>query len=192
MLKERERVMRQTEEKVQVRAASLARRDNKLNPNFRIAWALGWTAWFFGTVATFCNAMAHLDTSMRRPAGWIFLVGFASWGVFWLLVGQFAARRAMLEPEPMPPDEATDLAKAYTAEREWRAWVFYLMSLMAVVLGIALGLLLTGGMTRATIWVGAGGGSLIGIMGGIFGTLADVRRARLRRRYQDLAKPAES
>jgi len=42
-----------------------------------------------------------------------------------------------------------------------------------------------------SIWVGAGRGTLIGILGGVFGIYADVNRARIRRLPQDLNPPCE-
>ncbi len=44
---------------------------------------------------------------------------------------------------------------------------------------------------NAAIWIGAGGGGLLGVAGGVFGVIADLRRARINRRYRELtSQPA--
>jgi hypothetical protein len=90
-----------------------------------------------------------------------------------------------------------ELAGGYESLRRLKIWGWFIVSTMAMLAMSLPPVLLAWdpeGWLTAAIWVGAGGGAFVGLLGGVFGGTADVRRTRLNRLYQDLAEdqPASS
>jgi hypothetical protein len=162
------------------RSASLVRRD-LLPAEFRVGWIAITALWGL----LFCVSVAGLAVAVSKPAQWWLLVfNLAAGGELWLL--HWAMRRSLIEPEPASPGDSEELR----AEREsfhrfkLHGWLGVAASTMLVFSLPSLLLIWYGEAALAwAIGIGAGGGTLIGIGGGVFGTLASIRRAKINRLY---------
>lgn len=165
-----------------VRSASLVRRD-VLPRDLRVAWIAIVVLWGL----LLCTSVLGLVLAVSELARW-WLLSFhvAAGAELWLL--HWAMRRSLIEPEPTEPLE-NDLIRA---ERDsfhrlkLNAW-FILAAVVMLIFSIPPLLLIWYG-NEALMWaiaIGAGGGTLAGIGGGIFGTIASVKRAKINRLYLD-------
>lgn len=161
-----------------VRSASLVRRD-VLPPDLRIAWIATLVLWGL----LLCTSVLGLILAISELAQWWLLFFHVAAGAeLWLL--HWAMRRSLIEPEPTSPHE-NDLIRT---EREsfhrlkLNAWLI-LAAIVMLIFSVPPLLLIWYG-NDALMWaiaIGAGGGTLAGIGGGIFGTIASIKRARINR-----------
>lgn len=167
------------------RAATLQRRD--LEPaSLRAARKVAWGGWLALVAATL----------------WAFATGEQGWELAWLLIfpltgggwlawGAYCGRLAMLEPEPIDVSASPELAQGYADFRNFKLWGWFTLSVLAMLAFCTTTLLLAldaSGLLTTAIWIGAGGGSMVGVLGGVFGVRADLYRTRLHRLYQDLSR----
>jgi hypothetical protein len=163
------------------RAASLVRRDT-LPATLRALLIAAWLVWSGLTLAT----VAILVRS-EAPQWWLLL--FALFGAVELLLGGWFARSSALEPEPLDPAGSPDLQAAYAGLRRLKQGGWVAGTAVGMVLFTVVPLLMAwnaAGNLVVAIWIGAGGGSLLGSAGAIVGVIADVQRARINRRYHEL------
>ena len=169
-----------------LRSASLVRRD-LLPPALRFGWiALGaFWALLLGVAA------AGLVFAAVRPPQW-WLLGFNLAAGFELWILHWAMRRSLVEPEPAAPSDSEVLRREHESFRRLKlnAW-FWLAAAVMLIFSLPPLLLIwygDGALTWAIV-IGAGGGTLTGIGGGVFGTLASIRRARINRLYVESSAP---
>lgn len=161
-----------------VRTATLTRRD-LLPAGLQRAWLLLTVAWLLLCVA----AAAGVIVDAPGAAMWWLLI-FPLIGGAELALFYWAGRRSLAEAEPSPVNESAELRATRDQLRKLKLYGWFgaaavcvlLFSLPAILL-----LWLGPSALTASIVVGAGGGALAGIGGGVFGTLADLRRAKLNR-----------
>ncbi len=101
-------------------------------------------------------------------------------------------RRSLIEPEPVSPADSDAIRDE--RERFHRFKLFgWLWLAFAVMLIFSLPpLLLIWFGDGALIWaiaIGAGGGTLVGIGGGVFGTVASLKRAKINRLNLEAGAP---
>lgn len=168
-----------------VRAATLTRRDIEpasLRGARRAAWSV-WAALVAATLVAFTT----------RPQG-----GTTAWALIfpligggWLAGGAYLGRMLTLEPEPVDVSDAQELARGYAEFRSFKLWGAFALSVLAMLTFCAVTLLLAWAgpeQLTAAIWVGAAGGSIVGLLGAAFGVRADLYRTRLHRLYRDLSR----
>lgn len=159
------------------RTASLEARDGAdLLP--RWAMPLGWI------VCALCAAVMAWAISRGAPAALLLGLGF------WLGMG-LGCRAAAREPEPLDAQASASVREAYRSARRLRAWGFWSLGLagtlcFTVVAALAVERPMTAGLA------GAVGGTLIGVAGGVFGTVASISRARINTALHELARDAET
>lgn len=167
------------------RSASLVRRD-AASPALRRARFAAWVAWSVLALAT----IAILARS-AAPQWW--LLSFTAVGACELVAGIFFARLASIEPEPLGPAGSHELEAAYASLRRLKQWGWYWGTAIGMLLFAVPALLVAwseaDNLTTA-IWIGAGGGGLLGTAGGIIGVVTDLKRARINRRYRELTATA--
>jgi len=172
-------------ERPAARTATLERRD-VAPPGLAIARLLAWIL----CLALFVLALwPFLRGQTEWSTAWFLM--FSAFGAGWLLMGRFSTRLSVLEGEPMDVGGSPELAQGYESLRRFKIWGWFAVSTMAMLAFSVPPVLLARdpeGWLYAAIWVGAGGGAFVGLLGGVFGVTADVRRTRLNRLYQDLAE----
>jgi hypothetical protein len=181
LLQAKDRGWRVTE-RPPARAATLERRD-VTPPRMAGARIIAWAVWLILLVLALGPFLAGA-TDWRFA--WFLLS--SAFGGGWLLMGSFGARLSSLEPEPMDAGGSAELAQGYESLRRFKVWGWFILSIMAMLAFCLPPVLLAQdpeAWRSAAIWVGAGGGALVGLLGGVFGIMADVRRTRLNRLYQD-------
>jgi len=131
------------------------------------AWVFAWACYAACVAAT---VWAVITTSNPLSVlGLLFFPGFA-WG----------AHMARSEPEPRDADDSPDLAEAYAALGRFKAWGFLVGGLAGSIVFSATAILMVKAPGSAGL-IGGLGGALVGLGGGVFGTLASVRRAAIQR-----------
>ena len=113
---------------------------------------------------------------------WVISFTLAAGLELWFL--HWAMRRSLIEAEAMSANETLEIRQAREDLRNLKlyGWTFAGAAVMLVFSIPALLIVWFGDHAlTAAIIVGAGGGSLVGVGGGVFGTLADLRRARINR-----------
>ena len=161
-----------------VRSASLASRD-RLPPELRVGWIAVTALWLL----VFAVTVAGLFVASAQAGHWWLLAFNAIAGAeLWIL--NWAMRRSLIEAEPVSP--ADD--EAIRAEREsFRRFKLYgwlaVAALVMLIFSLPPLLLVWYGVDALTwaIIIGAGGGALVGIGGGVFGTIASLKRAKINR-----------
>jgi hypothetical protein len=96
----------------------------------------------------------------------------------------WCGKRSLLEPEPHPAHETPEIRAARESLRGLKLYGWFGAAAASVVVFSAPALILIWWGPSAlmpAIVAGAGGGAVVGIGGGVFGTLADLKRARLNR-----------
>ncbi len=165
-----------------LRSASLVRRD-ELPRGLRTAWIGLTLVWILLLVASIYGLAS--DTS--GAAHW-WLPGFnlVAGGELWLL--HWAMRRSLIEPEPVSLNESPQLRAERERFRRFKlgGW-FALAAIVMLIFSLPPVLLiwLGGDVLTLVIIIGAGGGSLAGIGGGVFGTMASIKRAKINRLYAE-------
>lgn len=167
------------------RSASLVRRDMQA-PIPTWAWLLAGATWLLSLVLI-------IELLVTQPHGRLvaWTIVFPFMGGAWLLWGRYWTAKSALEPEPMDAGDSPELSEAYADFRRAKMWAWYVMSVMVMVVMTlpAVMVALRGTeLLKAAIWVGAGGGSLAGVLGGVVGVWADLRRAKLTRLYQRISE----
>lgn len=183
LLQAKDRGWRPVRQEGPIRTARLQRRDVEppsLRKARRYAWAV-WAVLFGATIAAF---------AVRRP-GWLYAwtLTLPLWGGGWIASGAYFSRTTLREPEPMDASGSPELVERYADFRRYKLWWWFVLSVLAMLCFCLPALLLALGPNRflyPAIWIGAGGGALVGIAGAAFGMRADFSRARINRLYQDL------
>ncbi len=161
-----------------VRAARLVRRD-VLPASITRIWIIVAAIWVMLTVGTIVGLALP---SPGARSWWVIFFSLAAGIELWLL--RWAMHRSLIEAEPVPPSDTAEIRKAredlrnlklygWTAAAAGMMLIFSIPPLLLVWLGDQ--------ALTAAIVVGAGGGAVGGIGGGVFGVLADLRRARINR-----------
>jgi hypothetical protein len=161
-----------------VRTATLVRRD-VLPARLQQAWKMLAAIWtlllLFGAAGIFLDAPgASLWWVLVFPIMGGAQLAFLHWG----------SKRSLVEPEP---SAARDTAEIRAARESLRSLKLYGWLGLAAVCAVAFSapalilIWLGESQLTAAIVAGAGGGALVGIGGGVFGTMADLRRAKLNR-----------
>lgn len=105
--------------------------------------------------------------------------GIWSGALLWLGLTPWCCKAMLNEPEPLDSQGSPELEAAYRDSRNFRAWGFFAAGVAAVTLFQLAALMIALGLTHQAAWVGGIGGTLVGIGGGVFGTMADLRRAKV-------------
>lgn len=148
-----------------VRSASLVPRERS-NPVPRGAWLAGWAA---------CAACAAATLwAIARGVSPALLTGLC----FWLGCGPLATRSSLLEPEPLDEHGSPELLLAYARLRRFKAWGFFWFGLCGTFVFAAIAVA-SAVYPREAGLAGGLSGAALGLLGGAFGTLASVRRARI-------------
>lgn len=160
------------------RSASLIRRD-VVPPELRFGWIAITALWGL----LLCASIMGLVLEVSRPAHW-WLLGFNLAAGFELWLLHWAMGRSLIEPEPVAADETDMISEERERFRRFKllGWLI-LATLMMLIFSLPSLLLIWYG-NEALVWaivIGAGGGSLVGIGGGVFGTIASIKRARINR-----------
>ncbi len=135
-------------------------------------WAVAWCVWLLLLAATLATVDAHVQA--------LFPLFFNLMGAFWLIMGQYGLRWFLLEPEPLDAHGSVELRDAYGALRKFKVhgWFGLVIGAMLIFSSVALMIARDAGVV-AVVVLGAGGGSLLGVLGGVFGTYASVLRGRI-------------
>jgi hypothetical protein len=161
-----------------VRSASLERRD-VLPPKLRAAWIAIIVLWGL----LLCASAAGLSLVESEPAQWWLLIfNLAAGAELWLL--HWAMRRSLIEPEPSLPRETDALRAERASFHRFKLQGWFIVATLVMLIFSLPPLLLIWFGNQALVWaisVGAGGGALTGIGGGVFGTIASIKRARINR-----------
>lgn len=161
-----------------VRSASLVARD-RLPPELRVGWIAITALWLL----LFCVALAGLFVAVRASAPW-WLLAFNATAGLELLILHWAMRRSLIEPEPTSPADSDAIRAERENFRRFKLYGWFAIAALVMLIFSLPPLLLIWFGDAALTWaivVGAGGGTLAGIGGGVFGTLATLRRARINR-----------
>jgi hypothetical protein len=165
--------------------ASLERRD-------ALSTALGglqMAAWILWAILALATLVILLNSA--APHWWLLLL--TGLGGLELRLGDWLARSAGLEPEPLDPAASPDLRAAYAALRRLKQWSWFASAALAMLLLAVIALLMAwNGDTRpgTAIWIGVAGSILLGSTGATIGAIADSRRAGIIRRYRELTTDA--
>lgn len=169
-----------------VRGASLTRRDTP-GPALRFGWLAAWLLWLIVLVATF----AGLVRGGSAAAWWMLL--FTATGSCYLIGGPWALKQSLLEPEPMDAQASPELLAAWARLRRLKLLAWFGLAVGAMLVFSLPPLVIAWGgqaWLMAAIVIGAGGGALIGVLGGVFGVAADLQRTRINRLYRALTREA--
>ena len=176
-------------ERPPARAATLERRD-VTTPGLAVARLLAMIIWL---VLLLAALWPFAGGTADWTSAWFLM--FSAFGAGWLLMGRYATRLSTLEPEPLDAAGSAELARGYESLRRFKVWGWFAVSTMAMLAISVPPVLLARdpeGWLYAAIWVGGGGGAFVGLLGGVFGIMTDIRRTRLNRLYQDLAVDREA
>lgn len=134
------------------------------------------TAWYGLVVYVLAGAMVlGLSSASFQWGPWLIWSG----SLLWLSLTPWAAKAMLREPEPLDASGSEELQAAYEKARNRRAWGFYGLGFFVISLFQGAAIAWALGKVNWAIWIGAGGGSLGGVAGGVFGTMADLERARV-------------
>lgn len=168
------------------RSASLVRRDLLPMP-LRIGWIMITALWGL----LLCVALFGLALEVAQPVMWWLLVfNLAAGGELWIFYR--GMRRSLIEPEAASPGESANLQAEREAFHRFKLYGWFGLATLAMLIFSLPPLLLIWYGNAALTWaiaIGAGGGTLAGIGGGIFGTMASIRRARINRLSLETSPP---
>ncbi len=165
-------------ERGEVRSASLLRRD-RLQPGLRLAWFALVILWALLLVA----AVAGLALGASQPPQW-WLLGFSLLAGLELAVLHWAMRRSLIEPETAAPGESDVLRPERESFFRYKLYGWFALAFFAMLIFSLPPLILIWFGNDALWWaisIGGGGGALTGIGGGVFGSIASIKRARINR-----------
>jgi hypothetical protein len=169
------------------RAASLVRRD-RVSPALQGARWVSWMLW-----AALVTALVLVLAQSAASQWW--LLAFPAFGALQLAGGVYFSRLSALEPEPLAAAGAAELQRTYARLGVLKAWGWYSVTTAAMIAFGAAPLAAAwndGELLEAAIWIGAGGGALVGIAGAALGITADLQRAKARRLYGEVAHRSEA
>ena len=161
-----------------VRTATLVRRD-VLPAGLQRAWLLLAALW----AALLLAAVAGLVLDAPGARLW-WLLMFPAMGGAQIVFFHWGSKRSLIEPEPTAASETTEIRAARESLRSLKLYGWLGLAGVCVLVFSAPALILIWfgeAQLTAAIIAGAGGGALGGIGGGVFGTMADLRRAKLNR-----------
>ena len=143
-----------------------------------------------GTIA---KALMAQDGSVQISTGDILRAAVAAGTELAILF--WAMRRSLVEPEAVSANETEELRAERESFRRLKlhGW-FWLATVAMLIFSLPPLLLIWFGNAALmpAIWIGAGGGTLAGIGGGVFGTVASMRRARINRLCFESAPPNDA
>jgi hypothetical protein len=161
-----------------LRFASLTRRD-LLPPWLQHAWMALAVIW---VLLLFVGVLGVLVDARGADMWWLFsfpVIGGAQLALFY-----WAGKRSLQEAEPSIQNETAEIRSARDGLRNLKqcGWLAVAAICVFIFSVPALVLIWFGeSALMPAIVIGAGGGGLAGIGGGVFGTIADLRRAKLNR-----------
>ena len=161
-----------------VRTATLVRRD-VLPEKLQRAWILLAATW----VLLLLLGAAGIVLEAPGASMW-WLLGFPIMGGAQLAFFHWGSKRSLMEPEPAATRETAEIRIARESLRSLKLYGWLGLAAVCVLLFSTPALILIWfgeSQLTAAIIAGAGGGALAGIGGGVFGTIADLRRAKLNR-----------
>jgi hypothetical protein len=108
------------------------------------------------------------------------------------IVLPISVRAILIEPEPLDAAGSPDLARLYEELRttKLRGMVLLLGAAMPIVMGTAFVLFAWFQMHGTVAWIGAIGGTAIGLAGAWFGTAMSIRRVRIAELRSELDRAA--
>jgi len=163
-----------------VRSASLERRD-VLPSGLRATWIAIVGLWGLLLCASVSGLAFVVSDSSQW---WLLFFNLAAGGQLWLM--HWAMRRSLIEPEPTLPNEGETLRVERASFYRFKLLGWLIVAALVMLVFSLPPLLLIWYGDQALMWaiaVGAGGGALTGIGGGIFGTIASIKRAKINRLY---------
>lgn len=167
------------------RTASLRVRARE-NPVPAWFWNVCWLAWFAAAAAVVVRWL-HAPPLGSGVAWAVTALVALACGPLVLALGRYSVGRALEEAEPLI-EGAPELEAGYAASRQSRAWGLAVGA--ALLAHLWLGAAVVMSWFEPRWWwgvVGGVAGSMIGIAGGVFGTLAGRRRMQLNALYRRLA-----
>lgn len=162
----------------EVRMATLTRRD-AIPAGLQRAWLVLTLIW----IAALVVAVAGIVVGAPGAELW-WLLCFPLLAGAELALFYWVGKRSMMEPEPTVENETAEIQSARNSLRNVKQYGWLGAAAVCVLVFTAPALILIWigeSALMAAIIVGAGGGGLAGIGGGVFGTIADLRRAKLNR-----------
>ncbi len=155
-----------------IRTATLTSRLSS-SPIPSAAWLLIWLLPVVSTIFVLLNIDDLRDMTNMAP---LFMLTGA---YFWAGLGNYGARWFLVEPEPMDKDNSEELTLAYERLRKVKLWGWYCVvgAATGIFCAVAVFTLLEFALT-SIVWTGAGGGTLVGIFGGVYGTYCTILRGR--------------
>jgi MFS family permease len=153
----------------------------------RAAWVSAWVLWAaLGAIA----AWGYVYNGLPSRMGYVMAMFFLAPAVF-LAFGPTLAKTPLYEPEPMDPNNSTELSAAYAKHRKARSWLFFLlpvcMMIMFGVCSVVIAWLATSPEAEGQIGLYGGiAGTIVGIAGAVAGTYFGAWRAKLNQKVRDL------
>jgi hypothetical protein len=160
------------------RSAALIRRDLLPKPIAQ-AWVVLTIVWFGLTLAAVAGIVMGAPGA---PLRWLIIFPLTAGGEVALFF--WCCKRSLIEAEPSVAEETSEIRAAREHLRRIKLYGWLGAAAASVVVFTAPALILIWWGESAlmpALIVGAGGGGLVGIGGGVFGTLADLRRVKLNR-----------
>jgi len=161
-----------------LRTASLERRD-VLPPRLRAGWIAIIGLWGLLLCAS-VSGLAFVVSESRQ--WWLLFFNLAAGGELWLI--HWGMGRSLTEAEPTLPHETDALRAERTSLHRFKLLGWFIVATLVMLIFSLPPLLLIWYGDQALMWaiaVGAGGGTLTGIGGGVFGTIASIKRAKINR-----------
>ncbi|MCA9310787.1 MAG: hypothetical protein KDA21_06250 [Phycisphaerales bacterium] len=165
-----------------VRAASLTSRAHA-SPIPRAAWVV---PWLIAGVAIAAIALRRLQPfdGAEEQRWWMALLMALFLLPMEALIGPWALRLVLREPEPLDASGSEALREAYRRHRNQRAWGLYgLISVLALMVGAGMVAIAwidpAGPLEQQLGWWGGGVGCAIGMAGAAFGVWSGIGRARI-------------
>ncbi len=161
-----------------VRAATPTRRD-VLPARLQRAWLLVALMWLVLLVA----AVAGVFLDAPGAQMW-WVLAFPVVSGAQLALFYWAQGRSLTEPEPSAAHETVEIRSAREDLRNLKLYAWTGVAAVCVLIfSLPTLILIWFGQPAMTVAIalGAGGGALAGVGGGVFGTIADLRRAKLNR-----------
>lgn len=125
-------------------------------------------------------AIAIIRDRHEMPVWWLLL--FSLMGILFMSAFGFTARKRYFQPEPMDPDCSPELAQEYASLRRFMGWGFYWLGFSGMLMFALPPLMLAwepNVFVVPAVMIGAIGGSLVGLAGGVVGTIGGVKRMRI-------------
>ena len=139
-----------------------------------IAWVIVWLLPVVSVFFILIDIDDYTDMTNLMP---LFMLGGA---FFWAGIGSYGTRWFLTEAEPMDRYNSAELTAAYEKLRKVKLWGWFAVVAAATSIFCIVALTTTYKVGLTTIvWIGGGGGSAVGIFGGIFGTYCTVLRGRV-------------